>query len=413
MQTAASTRTAAAVTQSTVYSMLFAISIVHMLNDSMQTVVTAMYPVFKGALNLSYTQIGWIGFALNMTSSVLQPLVGVYSDKRPTPSMLPFGMGLSLVGIAGIALAPNFWLLLASVMFVGFGSAIFHPEGSRVVYFAAGGRRGLAQSIYQVGGNAGQALAPLMTLLIFIPLGQIGAIWATILAAAAILVLLTVVPWYRIQLAERGRPVKKRKQAGSHVELHAGSGSAEVNRRVGLAMFLLVFIVFARSWYAAGIVNYYQFYLRDIYGIRIENAQIPLFLYMAAGVAGTYFGGLWGDKYGRKRMIIFSIVGAIPFALLLPHLPLMWVYPVVVVLGFIVMSGFSVSVVYAQELLPGNVGMASGLIVGLAFGMGAIGGLAIGSAGDVWGMGPVMIACSLLPLLGLLSFLLPKDAPRQ
>lgn len=408
MNTAAQTRVA--VQTATVYSILFAVSAIHMLNDSMQTVVTALFPVLRDSLALTLSQIGWLSFALNMTSSVMQPVVGLYSDRHPTPGMLPVGMGMSLLGIAGLAFAPNYWTLLLATVFIGIGSAVFHPEGSRVVYFAAGERRSFAQSIYQMGGNAGSMLAPLMTIAIFIPLGQRGAAWGMLLAAAAIAVALYVVPWYRTQLAAYGVPVKRKGKAADGQTLHDGLSG----RTVAFALTLLVLIVFARSWYAAGINNFYPFYLEDKFGVSKQTAQLALFLYLGAGVAGTFFGGIWGDRFGRKNMIIFSIVGSAPFALALPYLPLEAIFPVVTVLGFIMMSGFSVSVVYAQELMPRNVGMASGLIVGLAFGMGALGAVVLGEWMSAIGENPIPVidAVSYLPLIGLLAFLLPKDRRR-
>lgn len=369
----------------------------------MQAVVTALFPVFKDSLHLSYGQMGWIAFTLNMTSSVMQPVVGYFSDKRPMPWMLPIGMGLSLLGMAGLAFAPSFMFVLLSVVFVGLGSAIFHPEGSRVVFFAAGGRRGLAQSIYQVGGNTGSSLAPLMTIFIFLPLGQPGAIWGTLLAAAAIAVLLRVVPWYRTQLNEHGKPLKKGKASG------ASAGVPLTRRTIAFAMTLLVLIVFARSWYMSGISNFYNFFAEEKYGLSVRAAQVPIFLFMAAGVVGTFLGGVLADRFGRKRMIVFSIGGAAPFALLLPHVSLGWVYPVSFVLGLIIMSGFSVSVVYAQELIPNKVGMASGLITGFAFGMGALGAIVLGHLAEAWGLTKVMNYSSFLSLLGLLAILLPPD----
>ncbi|QYR22675.1 MFS transporter [Paenibacillus sp. sptzw28] len=402
MATTATARSAA-VQAGTIYAILYAISSVHLLNDTMQAVVSALFPVLKKSLELSYAQIGWIAFALNMTSSVMQPLVGYISDKRPAPWMLPVGMGMSLIGMAGLAFAPGFWPVMLAVVFIGLGSAVFHPEGSRVVYFAAGGRRGLAQSIYQVGGNAGSSLAPLMTIFIFVPLGQPGAIWGTLLAAAAIIVLLRVVPWYRNQLALYGKPVKRAANTVS-------SALAKRERSVVVfALTILILLVFARSWYFSGISTFYQFYLENSYGLSIRAAQVPIFLFMAAGVLGTFFGGVLADRFGRKKMIMFSVGGAAPFALLLPHVPLFWVYPITVVLGFILLSGFSVSVVYAQELIPGKVGMASGLITGLAFGMGALGAVVLGKAAEIWGLADVMIYSSILPLLGFLSILLPPD----
>lgn len=392
-----------ALRSATVYTILMAISSVHLLNDSMQAVVSALFPIFEETLKLSYTQVGWIAFTLNMTSSVMQPVVGLWSDRRPTPWMLPVGMLCSMAGMAGLAFAPNFALLLLSVVFVGLGSAVFHPEGSRVVHLAAGNRRAFAQSIYQVGGNFGQALAPLMTIFIFIPLGQRGAAWGMLLAALAIAILFKVVPWYASRLAEEGGKVRKKSSA-------AGRASAPyAGRVVAFALSILLIVVFARSWYAAAIGNFYQFYAKETYGISISAAQVPLFLFMAAGVAGTFLGGIAADRIGRKKMMLISILGAAPFALLLPHLPQAWVYPVIAVMGFILQSGFSVSVVYAQELMPGKVGTASGLITGLAFGMGALGSVVLGKIADVQGMAYVMVMVSVLPLLGLLAIMLPKD----
>jgi len=394
----------------TVLPVLFAISLVHMLNDSMQAVVPALYPILEESLNLSMVQLGMIGFMLNMTSSVMQPVVGAYSDKRTLPNMLPIGMGLSLIGMVGLAYAPHFWMLLCAVVFIGLGSAIFHPEGSRVVYFAAGGRRGFAQSVFQVGGNAGSTLGPIMTALIFVRLGQTGAIWGTLFAGFAIAVLLGLLPWYKRKLAEweAERASRSAAKAGSAV------GEKTSHPRVKFAMGMLVFLVFARSWYHSGIGSFYQFYLKHDYGLTTQQAQIPVFLFLAAGVLGTFFGGVLADRFGLKNMIVFSIAGASPLALLLPHLPLFWVYPIIALLGFIILSGFSVSVVYAQFLMPGNVGMASGLTTGLAFGMGAIGGVALGQAIDMIGINDVMFVISFFPLVGLLAILLPNDRrPRK
>lgn len=404
MASIAGSKSAAASTKA-VLPVLLAISMVHLLNDSMQAVIPALYPVLRESLDLSYAQVGWIGFMLNMTSSVMQPVVGAYSDKRTMPNLLPIGMGLSLIGMAGIAYATNFWFILFAVVFIGLGSAIFHPEGSRVVYFAAGGRRGFAQSVYQVGGNIGSSLAPLMTLFVFVRLGQEGAIWGTLFAGFAIAILLGVLPWYKRKLAEWEHE-RKKPAAGK-------SGSTLFEKmdhpRVKFAMGMLIFLVFARSWYHAGVSSYYQFYLVEHYGLTIEGAQIPVFLFLAAGVLGTYFGGVLADRFGLKNMIVFSITGAAPFAIILPHLPMFWVYPVVTLLGFIVLSGFSVAVVYAQFLMPSKVGMASGLTTGLAFGMGAIGAVALGKAADELGLPMVMWFCSFLPLVGLFAIMLPSD----
>ncbi|WP_439644890.1 MFS transporter [Aneurinibacillus tyrosinisolvens] len=350
--------------QSTVYRILFAISFVHLLNDSMQSVVPAIFPILAKSMQLSYVQLGWVAFALSMTSSIMQPVVGWYTDKRSSPYMLPFGMGLSLIGMLGLAYAPSFSFVLLSVMFIGLGSASFHPEGSRVAYMAAGIKRGLAQSIYQVGGNAGQSLAPIMTALIFVPLGQFGSIWFTFVAALAVLVLIYVSHWYNQQLVYFPKASKTKETR----ERNGGK-----RKQITYAILLLIFLVFARSWYSAGISNYYQFYLINHYGLSVKNAQYYIFVFLASGVLGTFLGGPLADRFGKRNVILFSMLGAAPFALILPHVGLFWVYPIFLILGFIILSSFSVTVVYAQELIPGKIGTVSGLIVGLAFGMGRLG----------------------------------------
>nr|WP_109689236.1 MFS transporter [Tumebacillus permanentifrigoris] len=384
----------------TVFRILLAISFVHFLNDSMQAVVPALYPVLKKSMSLTYTQVGLISFFFNMTSSIMQPVVGYFTDKRPSPFLLPLGMLSSMAGMFGLAMAPTFGWVLFAAMFVGLGSAVFHPEGSRVAHMAAGGRKGLAQSIYQVGGNTGQSLAPLMTAFVFVPLGQPGAAWAAILAMLAIAVLFNVSKWYRQQLSSGTVATKGKK----------GAGKGEiVTSNVKFAICLLILLVFARSWYSSSISNFYQFFLMEQDGLSIERAQVFVFLFMAAGAIGTFLGGPLADRFGKWRLILFSMMGAAPFAMLLPHVSLFWSYPLLFIMGVILSSSFSVTVVYAQELIPGNVGMVSGLIVGLAFGMGAIGAVVLGNVSDVYGLVTLMQWCSFLPLLGVLTFLLPKD----
>jgi len=404
----AHTHKTAATAAATVMPVLLGISLVHFLNDSMQAVVAASYPILQKSLLLTYTQVGLILFMLNMTSSVIQPFVGYYTDRRPSPYMLPLGMIMSLIGLVGLALAPNFPLLLLAVMFVGFGSAAFHPEGSRVVFLASGPRRGLSQAIYQVGGNLGSAMAPLILIFVFSPLGQIGALWTTALAALALLVLLAIVPWYRRNLAAWAeiKAAKRAQKGAGETSLLALEAS---HPRARFAMTLIFLLIFARTWYQTFIASFYQFQMRDQYGITIEQAQIPLFLFLVAGVLGTLMGGLLADRFGLKRTIIFSLLGSAPLSLLLPHLPLWAVYPAITLLGLVVMSGFSVMVVYAQHLMPAKVGMASGLTTGLAFGLGAIGGVALGGLADGFGLGAVMLGVSFLPLFGVLGFLLPSD----
>lgn len=384
----------------TTYGVLFAISGSHLLNDSIQSVVPAMNPIFEESLNLSFAQIGWIAFVLNMTASVMQPAFGYLADKKPTPFLLPIGMFMSMLGVIGFALAPNFYFILASVFFIGIGSAVFHPEGSRVAHMAAGSKRGLAQSIYQVGGNFGQSLAPVFTALIFVSLGQKGALLFTSVTITGIILLTFVSRWYKAQLDQGYFSKKARLDEKKKVRIHP---------RIKVAMGLLVFLVFARSFYVAGINNFYQFYLIEDYGLSIRSAQIFVFVFMFAGVLGTFFGGPLADRFGQRNILFLSMAGAAPLTLALPYLPLILVIPVFFLIGFILLSSFSVAVVYAQELLPEKVGMVSGLIVGLAFGMGAVGAVLLGALADAYSIRFVMILCSLLPIVGVLTWRLPRD----
>ncbi|EEL46183.1 MFS transporter [Bacillus cereus] len=385
----------------TIYRILFAISFGHFLNDSMQAVVPALFPILEKTMNLSYMQVGWIAFALNMTSSIMQPVFGMYSDKKPSPFLLPLGMFSSMLGMIGLAFAPNFIIVIISVLFIGLGSAVFHPEGARVAYMAAGTKRGLAQAIYQVGGNTGNSLAPIFTALIFVPLGQIGSLGFTAFAAVGIVLLIFVSNWYRNELATGA--VRRKKRAALEAE------NAIVSTHIKFVILLLVFLTFVRSWYGAGIGNFYQFYLIEHYGLSIKNAQYFVFAFMIAGVLGTFFGGPLADRFGKKTIIVFSMLGSAPLALLLPHVSLVWVVPLFLCVGFISSSSFSVIVVYAQELVPGKVGMVSGLIVGLAFGLGALGSVVLGKLADIYSLQFIMLLCSCLPLIGLTSWLLPSD----
>ena len=385
----------------TIYRILFAISFGHFLNDSMQAVVPALFPILEKTMNLSYMQVGWIAFALNMTSSIMQPVFGMYSDKKPSPFLLPLGMFSSMLGMIGLAFAPNFIIVIISVLFIGLGSAVFHPEGARVAYMAAGAKRGLAQAIYQVGGNTGNSLAPIFTALIFVPLGQIGSLGFTAFAAVGIVLLIFVSNWYKNELATGA--VRRKKRAALEAE------NAIVSTHIKFVIILLVFLTFVRSWYGAGIGNFYQFYLIEHYDLSIKNAQYFVFAFMIAGVLGTFFGGPLADRFGKKNIIVFSMLGSAPLALLLPHVSLVWVVPLFLCIGFISSSSFSVIVVYAQELVPGKVGMVSGLIVGLAFGLGALGAVVLGKLADIYSLQFIMILCSCLPLIGLTSWLLPSD----
>lgn len=385
----------------TVLRILLAISLVHLFNDSIQSVIPAILPILKETMNLTYMQSGIIVFALNMTASVMQPAIGLYSDRRPSPYMLPMGMGFTFIGVLGLALAPNYWLVLLSVLMIGLGSAVFHPEGSRVAYMAGGSRRGLAQSIFQVGGNSGQSLAPIMTALIFIPLGQFGAIWFTAIAGLAIVVQLFISRWYSGYIA-------------AHPPVSRNNGVKVMSplrkKQITFAILTLIFLVFARSWYHAGVTIYYPFYLMEKLGIPLEQAQIYIFLFAAAGALGTFMGGPLSDKFGRRNVIFISMVGSAPLAMILPYANPFWAYLILLVNGFIILSSFSVTVVYAQELIPGKVGTVSGLITGLAFGLGALGAVGLGGLIDMLDLHFVMQMVSFLPLIGLLTFFLPKDA---
>ncbi|OLN22470.1 MFS transporter [Domibacillus antri] len=385
-------------TEYTAYGILFAISGSHFINDSIQSVVPAMFPILEKSLHLSYAQLGWIAFMLNMTSSIMQPVFGAAADVKPRPYFLPFAMVLSTAGVIGYALAPNFIFVMLAALLIGIASAVFHPEGSRVAYMAAGPRRGLAQSIYQMGGNGGQSLAPVFTALLFVPFGQHGALLFTSVSAAGVYLLYRVSVWYREHTPDN---VHKKEQN------HSGQ---TITKAIKIAVFLLIMFVFARSWYAAAITNFYQFYLIEDYAFSIPKAQFYLFAFLGAGVAGTFLGGPLADRFGRKNILLFSMIGALPFTLMLPHLPESAVLPVLVLTGFIILSSFSVAVVYAQELLPGKVGMASGLIVGLAFGMGAIGAVLFGTLADSFGIRSVMIIAGSLPILGVIAIFLPSDA---
>ena len=385
----------------TIYRVLLAISLVHLLNDSMQSVFPAILPILQQSMNLSYFQVGLVTFALNMTSSVMQPVVGMVTDRKPYPLLLPLGMVASAIGMLLLAVSNSYALVIASVILVGLGSAVFHPEASRVANMAAGSRRGLAQSIFQVGGNTGQSLGPVMTALIFVQAQQMGAIWFTLVAGLAVVVQAYVARWYSGYLVAHPRPVRSGRAIGEQPER---------KRAIGYAICLLVFLVFARSWYNASISNYYAFYLIERFGMDVKMAQWYIFCFLGFGALGTFFGGPLADRFGRKRIIFFSMLGVAPFALLLPYVDAVWAFPILAVSGFILMSSFSVTVVYAQELVPGKIGTVSGLITGLAFGMGAIGSVALGSLADWAGIEFVMKLCSLLPLIGLLTFFLPSDA---
>ncbi|WP_153126183.1 MFS transporter [Peribacillus tepidiphilus] len=382
----------------TAYRFLFIIGFCHLLNDSLQAVVPAMFPIIERSMALSYTQLGFIGFALSMISSVMQPAVGWYTDKKPMPYALPLGLTSTLIGIVLLALAPNYLTVIFSVILIGIGSAIFHPEGSRVAFMAAGTRRGLAQSIYQVGGNTGQALAPLITAIILVPLGQIGALWFAPVAFIAVLLLVYIARWYSHQVTMNHTKRKSNDQK-----------PFKITPTIKKALAIILFLIFARSWYISCITNYFAFFLIESFSFSIEKAQIYLFAFLAAGALGTLLGGPLADRFGRKNIITISLLASAPLTILLPYVQEQLTLILLFFIGFILMSSFSVTVVYAQELIPGKVGTMSGLTVGLAFGMGAIGSVLLGALADTIGLVQTIQAVGYLPLLGLLSLMLPSD----
>ncbi|CAG7614448.1 Fosmidomycin resistance protein [Paenibacillus solanacearum] len=384
----------------TMFTILIAVSMVHLLNDTIQAVVPAIFPIVKDSLSLTYTQLGLIAFALNLTASVLQPAIGMYSDRKPQPYLLPLGVVATLLGVLGLALATGFWSMLCSVVLVGIGSSVFHPETAKVAYLAAGARRGLAQSIFQVGGNAGQALAPIMTALIFVPLGQAGIMWFTILAVIAIVIQTYTARWYsgRLRSAAAG---KRSRQAAGVTGARRG--------KVASAVTILVLLLTSKMAYLAGMTSFYSFYLIDRFQLSVPHAQWCVFAFLAAGAAGTFFGGPLADRFGRRNIIWFSIIGALPFAFLLPYVHLTTSIIFCVLIGFTIMSSGSVNIVYAQELLPGSIGTVSGLFFGLAFGAGGLGAAALGALADTTSIAYVIKLCAFLPLIGLLAIFLPSD----
>ncbi|MEH6995438.1 MFS transporter [Neobacillus drentensis] len=385
----------------TMFNILFIIGLCHLLNDAIQAVVPAMFPILEKSMGLSFTQLGIIAFSLNMVSSVLQPVVGFVTDKRPMPFALPIGLTLTLGGVLGMSFAPSFGLIVLSVIFIGLGSAVFHPEGSRVAYMAAGKRRGLAQSIYQVGGNTGQALAPLITALILVPLGQQGASWFSLVAALAVLLLIYISNWYKQRLVEN-LPLVKKKNSMSDKK-------TGLSKKVKQSLGLILLLIFARSWYISGMTNFYAFFAIEEYSMTIKESQLFLFAFLIAGAFGTFFGGPLADRFGKKKLISVSMLLTIPFSILIPFVPSFIAFIFLTLTGFILMTNFSVTVVFAQELVPGKIGTMSGLTVGLAFGMGAIGSVGLGYIADLFSMSAMVSSIGFLPLLGLLAFLLPSD----
>ncbi|WP_109694872.1 MFS transporter [Chitinophaga deserti] len=385
------------VAEKTAFSVLIALSFTHLLNDTIQSLIPAIYPMVKDSLSLSFSQVGLITLTFQLSASILQPLVGLYTDKRPQPYSLAIGMGFTLLGLLCLAMAHSFPIVLVSVALVGVGSAVFHPEASRLAYMASGGRHGMAQSLFQVGGNTGSSLGPLLAAAIIVPFGQSSVAWFSLIALLAIFVMLRISKWY---LGNTHR-IKPKKQAQfAAVQLSKG--------KVAFALFILLLLIFSKYFYMASLTSYYTFYLMGKFNVSVQHAQIYLFVFLFAIAAGTFIGGPIGDRIGRKYVIWISILGVAPFALLMPHATLFWTVILSVFIGVILSSAFSAILVYAQELVPGKVGMIAGLFFGFAFGMAGVGSALLGELADRTSIYYVYEVCAYLPLIGLLTGFLPN-----
>lgn len=397
METVAEEQVLAQKAQETVFSVLLALSFTHLLNDTIQSLIPAIYPIVKDSLNLSFSQIGLITLTFQMSASILQPLVGLYTDKKPQPYSLAIGMGFTLTGLICLSLAHHFGIVLVSVALVGVGSAVFHPEASRLAYMASGGRHGMAQSLFQVGGNTGSSLGPLLAAAIIVPFGQLHLIWFSLIALIAIIVMMRISKWY-LQNTHRIKP-KKKMDLSNRVQLSKG--------KVAFALVILMVLIFSKYFYMASLTSYYTFYLIDKFHVSVQSAQVYLFIFLFAIAAGTFIGGPVGDRIGRKYVIWISILGVAPFALLMPHVNLLWTAILSVFIGVILSSAFSAILVYAQELVPGKVGMIAGLFFGFAFGMAGIGSALLGELADRTSINYVYQVCAYLPLIGILTAFLP------
>jgi len=385
------------VRESTAFRVLAAISFCHLLNDLAQSLLPALYPILKESYALSFTDIGLITLTFQSTACVLQPVIGYYTDRNPKPYSLAFGMGLPLSGLLLLSIALIFAVLLLAAALLGLGSAVFHPESSRVARIASGGRHGLAQSLFQVGGNVGSATGPLLAAFIVVPRGQSSVAWFSLVALIGIAVLAKIGGWYKRTMAARSPSHK----SGENL-------SPLPPAKTALAIAILIALIFSKYFYMASLVNYYTFYLIERFHVSVQNAQLLLFVFLGAVAAGTIIGGPVGDRIGRKAVIWGSILGVLPFSLLLPHANLFWTGALTVIIGLVLASAFSAILVYAQELLPGNVGMISGLFFGFAFGMAGIAAAVLGKLADRAGIDFVYQVCAFLPSIGLLTAFLPS-----
>jgi FSR family fosmidomycin resistance protein-like MFS transporter len=383
--------------EKTAFAVLGAISFCHLLNDMVQSLIPAIYPILKDGFHLDFGQIGLITLMFQVTASLLQPVVGFYTDKKAEPYSLAAGMGFTLIGLLLLSVAPNFGVLLWAAALVGMGSSIFHPESSRVARMASGGQHGLAQSVFQVGGNAGASLGPLLAAFIVLPHGQGSIAWFSAAALLGIAVLIAIGSWYKQRTALQ----KQKKQT------HAEAKPALPSRKIFISIVVLVALIFSKYFYLASLTSYYTFYLITKFHVGVQSAQLHLFLFLGAVAAGTLIGGPVGDRIGRKYVIWCSILGILPFTLILPYVNLFWTSVLTVVIGLVLASAFSAILVYAQELVPGRIGLISGIFFGLAFGMGGIGAALLGKLADVTNINFVYHVCSYLPAIGLLTAFLP------
>jgi FSR family fosmidomycin resistance protein-like MFS transporter len=393
------------VQEGTLFRVLTAVSFCHLLNDMVQSLVPSMYPILKTNFHLDFTRIGLITLTYQIIASLLQPVIGYFTDRKPMPYSLPIGMAFTLTGLLLLAIAPTFALLLIATSLIGVGSAVFHPESSRVARLASGGQHGMAQSYFQLGGNTGSAIGPLLAALVVLPRGQIGAAWFSLAALLGILVLMRVGHWYKARLLHlQSRPAK-----------HSEASLTLPRKKIALAVAVLMALIFSKYFYLASFSSYYTFYLISKFGLSVQSSQLYLFVFFGAVAAGTLIGGPVGDRIGRKFVIWVSILGVLPFTMLLPYANLFWTAVLSVIIGFVIASAFSAILVYAQDLIPGRVGMISGLFFGFAFGMGGIGAAVLGRLADATSIIFVYKVCAYLPALGLLTGLLPalhhpKDA---
>ena len=389
----------------TTLAILISLSFCHLLNDMNQSLVPAIYPILKQSYNLDFGQIGLITLAFQLTASMLQPVVGMATDKRPTPFSLPVAMGISLAGLLLLSVASSYHMILIAAAMVGMGSSVFHPESSRVARMASGGRYGFAQSLFQLGGSSGSAIGPLLAAFVVVPHGQSSIAYFSAAALLAIVVLTNVSLWYArhpAMVARRGRRAPA-----------AIPASPLPRGKVIGAIAVILVLLFSKNVYTASLSSYYTFYLIQKFQLTVQNAQYMLFAFLGAVAVGTFAGGPIGDRFGRKPVIWFSILGAFPFALMLPYADLMWTGILSVVIGLILASAFSAIIVYAQELLPGRIGLVAGMMFGFSFGLGGLGAAALGRIADVTGIETVYRVCSFLPLIGLLTALLPNIEQRK